>query len=175
MKDSIDILRTLMDGEIDSELYEAVRVLSPAYRAVLWAKLSETGTGDNLRPVDIARLADVNPATVWRAMNDTNFQKALTLCNMSMLRGDITLAFIGLRKKVREGHLGAIKYMMEITGVYCPIQRIESRSLHLRGDVDVLDLRGKPAEAVREEVVREWRRMGWKREDFERLWDEALK
>lgn len=165
VEEDIDIAIAVVEGGTDSEIISALRELTQTERACLYAVL-ESANDDNYSEKAIAQRASVDRVTLWRARQNPKWQYALTLALMRGLKGEVELGLRALRRKVQDGNMQAIKLWLELCGVWHPVNRIMSMNL----DLEARDLRGVSAAEMRKLVVEDWRRQGWRLEEFEQLW-----
>ena len=165
VEEDIDIAIAVFEESMDSDTISALRPLTDGERACLYAVLA-SANDDEYSEKKIAKRAGVSRVTLWRARQNPKWQYALTLALMRGLRGEVELGIRALRQKVRDGNMQAIKLWLELCEVWHPVNRVMSMNLNVEGK----DLRGLPAEDMKKEVTREWRRMGWTKEQFLAAW-----
>lgn len=168
VEEDIDVARAVVEGETDSELISALGQLTTTERACLYSIL-ESADDEEYNEKLIAERAGVNPVSLWRARRNPKFQYALNLALMSNVKGEIELGIRALRKKVRDGNMQAIKLWLELTGVWQPIQRVHAVNVNL----DRREIGKMMPDEAKEEVAKQWKNLGWSKEEFMKFWDIA--
>ena len=159
------IAELVREGEISSEFAEAYSALSEDGKIVLWAIMDHIGGERSLSNKEIASATKLPLRSVQRVRSEPRFGRALSAASHSEICGEAELGMMSLRKKVMEKNVPAIKIWLEITGVYSPVTRIESKQMQVR-----MDAAKMPSE-VKRDVVERWKGMGWTKDEFIELWD----
>ena len=169
-----DLIGKLGEGESE-ELLQIVRKLKAHELRVLLALLDSTLNELPISQTALARRSGVDAKYIRALRQNEHFGKALSAFVFRGLRGYVGEIINHLYRQSAEGKFMATILLLELSGFYNPINRTMSMNVN----VDGKDLRGVSAEAMREMVVNDWKKAGWTREDFEKLWEatdnEAMK
>ena len=160
-----DLIQSLDD---DDELVPLVKQLKPHECRVLWELLNSMLKELPISQTSISRRCGVDQKYIRALRYRPRFGKALSAFVFRLLRGHVDRIVGHLFRQSAEGKTMATRYLLEMTGIYNPVTQTMSVNVGK-------DLRGLPADEVRSEIVREWKRVGWTKEQFDEAWDEAAK
>ena len=156
-----DLIAGLAD---DDELVSLAKQLKPHERRVLWALLDSLLNELPLSQRAISRLSGVDAKYIRDLRHRPRFGKALSAFVFRLLPGHVVEIINHLFRQSAEGKTMASIVFLELIGMY-PVTKTKSVNVGGR------DLRGVPAEDMKKEVTREWRRMGWTKEQFLEAWE----
>lgn len=168
-----DLIQSL--DEDDNELVPLVKQLKEHERRVLWELLNSIMEELPISQTAISKRCGVDQKYIRALRQNERFGKALSAFVFQGLRGYVDKIIGHLFRQSAEGKTMATILLLELTGMYNPVTRIMS----VKAGVDAKDYRGLSADGMKREVVKEWKKMGWRREEFEQLWEttdnEAMK
>ena len=151
----------------DDELVPLVRQLKPHERRVLWVLLDSLLNELPLSQRAISRRSGVDARYIRDLRHRPRFGKALSAFVFRRLGWHVVEAINHLFRQSAEGKTMASILFLEMAGMYNPV----TRTVNVNVGVDRKDMRGKTKDEVKREVVREWKRMGWDKNDFAKLWE----
>lgn len=138
-------------------------------RRVLTAIVENLSEG--LTETELSQKAGVSRQHLWSLRKQPEFQLALREAVREELMGKVDFAARKLLEKVEQGNVRCLLALLELTGLYAPIQRTQSMNVNYQVDRKALgEMLPKDAQ---KEVVRQWGLLGWSREDFDELWQTA--
>lgn len=164
---SVSLVALADAGLVSSRFIDLYTKLSLDGKKVFWTVLESTMGGRQLSNREIAKMTGMTVRDVQHIRLEEKFADALTVGVREVVRGSAELGLFALRQKVSEGNMTAIKLWLEITGVYSPIHRTESKHLHVRVDASS----DRMPSDVQRDVVERWKGMGWTKEEFLELWE----
>lgn len=149
----------------DDELVPLLSALKPHERKVLWALLDSMLNELPISQTAISRRSGVDAKYIRDLRHRPRFGKALSAFVFRLLRGHVVEAINHLFCQSAEGKTMASIVFLELIGMY-PVTRTKSVNV----GVNSKDMRGLSADEVKVEVVKDWKKQGWTREDFEAAW-----
>ena len=162
-----DIPDGLWDDE-GTEGYEAVMELKDNEKRLLWALLDNCLSEESLSQLQLAKRAGIDSHDIPIMRSRERFGRALSVCVLDRLRGVSDLIVGHLYRQSALGRSTATKLLLELIQLYTPVSRVMSMNVN----VDAHDMRGKSKDEIKAEVVADWRRQGWSKEEFIQLWGE---
>lgn len=166
-----DIIGKLGESESE-ELLQIVRKLKAHERRVLCELLNSMLNELPISQTAISKRCGVDQKYIRRLRQNEHFGKALSAFVFQGLRDYVDEIIGHLFRQSAEGKTLASILLLELAGMYNPVTRTTS----VKAGVDAQDLRGKSAAEMRRMVVEDWKKQGWSKEEFEKLWatdDEA--
>lgn len=148
----------------DDELVSLVKQLKPHEQRVLWALLDSMLNELPISQRAISRRSGVDAKYIRELRHRPRFGKALSAFVFRRLGWYVFNVINHLYLQSMEGKTMASIFFLELAGKYPPVTKTESVNVGGR------DLRGMPADEVKVEVVKDWKKQGWTREDFEAAW-----
>lgn len=161
-----DIIGKLGESESE-ELLQIVRKLKAHERRVLLALLNNMMEELPISQTAISKRCGVDQKYIRALRQNEQFGKALSAFVFQGLRGYVDLIIGHLFRQSAEGKTTATILLLELAGLYNPV----TRTMSVKADLDAKDYRGLSALGMKREVVKEWKKMGWRREEFEQLWE----
>jgi len=158
---------SLVDEIDDEELLHSLAPLKRRERIILFCLLDSVFQELPISQTALARRSGVDAKYIRDLRQNEHFGKALSAFVFRGLRGYVDKIINHLYRQSAEGKFMATILLLELSGFYNPINRTMSMNVN----VDGKDLRGVSAEAMREMVVNDWKRAGWTKEEFEKLWE----
>ena len=156
--------------DFSEEGREVILTLKENDRKVLLALVENCFTEEPLSNVEIAKKAGVNPRDIPFIRCRPRFGEALSYLVREAMRNYCDVVIGHIFRQSALGRTTASKLYLELIDVYKPI----SRTMNLTYNVDSKDLRGKSAEEMRGAVVEDWKKQGWSKEEFEKLWGNSV-
>lgn len=151
--------------DADDELVSLVNALKPHERRVLWALLNSLLAELPISQTAISRLSGVDAKYIRDLRHRPRFGKALSAFVFRRLGWHVVNVINHLFCQSAEGKTMASIVFLELIGMY-PVTRTKSVNVDA-----TKDMRGKSKEEVKAEIVAEWKKQGWSRKDFEKLWE----
>lgn len=128
---------------------------------------------EGLTETELAKRAGVSRQHLWELRKKPEFQEALREAVRDELAGKVDYAAKKLLQKVDEGNVKCLLTLLELTGLYAPVQRVHSMNVNVNADKTTGKLpadTGKMPADIRHELVQRWHELGWTPDDFMSAW-----
>lgn len=152
---------------LDNELGSLLEPLRDWEKRLLFVLIDNCFSEQSLSNTELSRRARINARDLYKARRNPVFVCALKEFTYTEMVGHCDEIIGHLYRQSALGRTSASKLYFEMSGLYEPV----TKTMSVNVNVDAQDMRGKPAEMVREEVVKEWKRMGWEKDEFDKLWE----